>query len=328
MQIAGDVRRRDDDAKRLRRRPVGAAGPEGARFLPKRGGAAFGRGEVERFVHHGILVRAIPAGAAVQDRLGTIRAALAAACAEKRKRQERAINASPVEVNARRTARAAYLPSARDPLNFLPHQPLDNGWEVVVQPLLEHRPQASRAPCSSASSALRTSRLADKAPNDNAAASARLGRQQRLLACAQACPAAGSASTVAAGARRPSARSRPGAGTSPGRRRAARRRPWNRRFAAWAREPAAALWRRPLGGVPFVGDDVADRGEDLLHRGLVGPLRPLDRLKIAVAGIRIDRAHQTALPNLRGLVLCAWREASNSTGARADRRIERRPLAR
>ena len=61
MQIAGDVRRRDDDAKRLSRRTVGAAGPEGARFLPKRGGAAFGRSEVERFVHHGILVRAIPA---------------------------------------------------------------------------------------------------------------------------------------------------------------------------------------------------------------------------------------------------------------------------
>ena len=61
MQIAGDVRRRDDDAKRLSRGPFGATGPECARFLPKRGRAAFGRSEVERFVHHGILVRAIPA---------------------------------------------------------------------------------------------------------------------------------------------------------------------------------------------------------------------------------------------------------------------------
>ena len=56
MQIAGDVRRRNDDAKRLRLRPVGATGPEGARLLPKRGGAAFRRSEVERFVHHGFLV--------------------------------------------------------------------------------------------------------------------------------------------------------------------------------------------------------------------------------------------------------------------------------
>ena len=56
MQIAGDVRRRNDNAKRLRFRPVGAAGPEGACLLPKRGGAAFRRSEVERFVHHEFLV--------------------------------------------------------------------------------------------------------------------------------------------------------------------------------------------------------------------------------------------------------------------------------
>ena len=41
MQIAGDVRRRNHDAKRLRRRAIGAAGPERSRRLPKRGGAAF-----------------------------------------------------------------------------------------------------------------------------------------------------------------------------------------------------------------------------------------------------------------------------------------------
>ena len=45
---------------------LGAAGPERARFLPKRGDAAFDRSEVERFVHHGILVRAMPAGAALK----------------------------------------------------------------------------------------------------------------------------------------------------------------------------------------------------------------------------------------------------------------------
>ena len=56
MQIAGDVRRRNDDAKGLCRRPVGTAGPKGFGFLPKRGGAAFGRSEVERFFHHEILV--------------------------------------------------------------------------------------------------------------------------------------------------------------------------------------------------------------------------------------------------------------------------------
>src|ERR1700735_89512 len=56
MQIAGDVRRRNDDAKWLRVRPVGAASPESAGFLPKRGGAAFRRSEVERFFHHEILV--------------------------------------------------------------------------------------------------------------------------------------------------------------------------------------------------------------------------------------------------------------------------------
>ena len=56
MQIAGDVRRRNDNAKGLRSRPVGATGPEGACLLPKRGGAAFCGSEVERFVHHGFLV--------------------------------------------------------------------------------------------------------------------------------------------------------------------------------------------------------------------------------------------------------------------------------
>ncbi len=56
MQIAGDVRRRNDNAKRLRRGPVGATGPEGAGFLPERGGAAFRGSEVERFFHHEILV--------------------------------------------------------------------------------------------------------------------------------------------------------------------------------------------------------------------------------------------------------------------------------
>ena len=40
MQIAGDVRRRNHDAKRLRRRPFRAARPERSRLLPKRGGAA------------------------------------------------------------------------------------------------------------------------------------------------------------------------------------------------------------------------------------------------------------------------------------------------
>ena len=59
MQIAGDVRRRNDDAKGLRLRPVWTAGPERAGFFPKRGSAAFGRGEVERFVHHWVLVLAI-----------------------------------------------------------------------------------------------------------------------------------------------------------------------------------------------------------------------------------------------------------------------------
>src|SRR6185437_12332129 len=34
VQVAGDVRRRNDDAKRLGPRTVGATGPEGARLLP------------------------------------------------------------------------------------------------------------------------------------------------------------------------------------------------------------------------------------------------------------------------------------------------------
>ena len=41
-----------------RRRPLGASGAERARLFPERGDPAFDRGEVERFVHHGILFRA------------------------------------------------------------------------------------------------------------------------------------------------------------------------------------------------------------------------------------------------------------------------------
>jgi hypothetical protein len=59
----------------------------------------------------------------------------------------------------------------------------------------------------------------------------------------------------------------------------------------------------------------------------MGPLRPLDRLKVAAAGIRIDRAHQTALPHL-GALSHRLARSINSTGAGADRRIKRRPLAR
>ena len=58
VQIAGDVRRRNDDAERPRRRPLWAPGPERARLFPERGDPAFDRGEVKRFVHHGILFRA------------------------------------------------------------------------------------------------------------------------------------------------------------------------------------------------------------------------------------------------------------------------------
>ena len=73
MKIAGDVRRRNDNAKRLRFRPVGATGPEGACLLPKRGGAAFCGSEVERFVHHGFLV-CDPVGDA-RDQMAAFRAA-------------------------------------------------------------------------------------------------------------------------------------------------------------------------------------------------------------------------------------------------------------
>ena len=55
VQIAGDVRRRDDDAEGFCARPLGPPGAEGSRLFPKRGDAAFDLGGVERFVHHGIL---------------------------------------------------------------------------------------------------------------------------------------------------------------------------------------------------------------------------------------------------------------------------------
>ena len=43
--------------------------------------------------------------------------------------------------------------------------------------------------------------------------------------------------------------------------------------------------RRRLGGV--IRDNVANRGENLLHRRLVRPLRAVNRFEIAIAGIRI-----------------------------------------
>ena len=179
MQIAGDVRRRNDDAKRLRRRPVGAAGPEGAGLLPKRGGAAFGRSEVERFVHHGILVRATPGGDALEigwrpseRRWGYGR--------RRRKRHGRYKCIAAVEVNARR-GRERLFPSARDPLDFRPHQPLDDGRQVLVQPLLEHRPQhvAHHAVGELGAANLETGR---QGPERQGRRLVRLGRQQRLLA--------------------------------------------------------------------------------------------------------------------------------------------------
>ncbi len=58
VQVAGDVRRRDDHAEGLRVRALRPAGPERARRLPQRGDARLDRGSVKRFVHHGMPVRA------------------------------------------------------------------------------------------------------------------------------------------------------------------------------------------------------------------------------------------------------------------------------
>ncbi len=44
-------------------------------------------------------------------------------------------------VNARFPGRGPLLRTARDPLDFGAHQPLDDPRQVVVEPLLEHRTQ-------------------------------------------------------------------------------------------------------------------------------------------------------------------------------------------
>ena len=51
VQVAGDVGRRDDDAEWLGVGPLGAAGAERARLLPKRADAALNGGEIEGLIH-------------------------------------------------------------------------------------------------------------------------------------------------------------------------------------------------------------------------------------------------------------------------------------
>jgi hypothetical protein len=109
MKIAGDVRRGNDNAKRLRFRPVGATDPEGACLLPKRGGAAFCGSEVERFVHHGFLV-CDPVGDALGSNGGVPSGA--GYGRRRRKRHKRYKGIVAVEVNARRKSGGYFRPRA------------------------------------------------------------------------------------------------------------------------------------------------------------------------------------------------------------------------
>ncbi len=60
VQVAGDVRRRNDDAEGLGAGALGPSGPEGPGVFPQGGNAGLDRGSVKRFVHHRVPVRAAP----------------------------------------------------------------------------------------------------------------------------------------------------------------------------------------------------------------------------------------------------------------------------
>ena len=127
MQIAGDVRRRNHDAKRLRRRPFRAARPERSRLLPKRGGAAFDRGEVKGFVHHGTLVRAMPCRSVDSRSESGSSERRSRPRAPKSKRRGGYKRIVTAEVNARSWAYGSPT-SARAPLALSPRAPIARQW--------------------------------------------------------------------------------------------------------------------------------------------------------------------------------------------------------
>ena len=190
---------------------------------------------------------------------------------------------------------------------------------------LEHRAQHF-AHQPSTSSALRSATLVDSASKDAATASSVsatskgsvLGRgrgrrhESRPLGGGLAPNHLWRASVAARRFRR-------ARGGSRARRRDGAGRPWNRRFAGRRRRggPRGVASAGAFAGARVVGDDVADRGEDFLHRRLVGALRAAQRFEIAIVGTRIDCAHRTALTFLRGLVpsaICHTRRNPRSSG--------------
>ncbi len=308
MQVAGDVRRRNDDAERLRLRPVGPAGPEGARFLPKRGGAAFRRGEVKGFVHHGILVCDAVGDAPEIRQRPSERSEMATDAAGAS--ATGVINASSRSKSTRRGERTAYFrPRAIRSISARTSRSTMAG-RLSSSHCLEHRPQ----------------HVAHHAVGKLGAADVETGRQgperqrHRLVRLRQTATVSAlrwAASSAGAG---------DSASTACGRRQttvgafASGR--WGSLGGVAARRGRSVFGiddlRRRLGSCRLgaaslrgvVGDDVADRGENLLHRRLVGPLRAVNRLELAIAGIRIDCAHADRLAPIQGaLSLCTNREA-------------------
>src|ERR1700729_2178524 len=81
----------------------------------------------------------------------------------------------------RATQVGSLLPPARDPLNFIPDQPLNHRRKVVVQPFLDHRPQhiAHHAVGELGAANLKIGRQGAEGQSDRFV---RLGRQQRFRA--------------------------------------------------------------------------------------------------------------------------------------------------
>src|SRR3984885_12888676 len=112
------------------------------------------------------------------DQMAAFRAALATDAAGAS--ATGAIKAS-LRSKSTRDGNGRLFPPTRDPLNFIPDQPLDHRREVVVEPLLDHRPQhvAHHAVGERGAANLKIGRQGPKGQSDRFV---RLGRQQRVRA--------------------------------------------------------------------------------------------------------------------------------------------------
>ena len=212
-----------------------------------------------------------------------------------------------------------------DPLDLGLHQPLDDRRQVFVEPSLEHRaqhfPRHAFGQFRGPGGQIGRERLEGR--GDGLVG---LRRQERRLVLGRAVGRRlGRHSTSGSGWRQTTFGA-PGSAAGSGRRRAA--------AGSAFEETTAGLSGAPFNSTALAGSRssamiVRMEAKILLHRRLVRPLRPTDRLVFAIVHIRVDRAHAQRFSHRVAASIECRASAPPPTAARPDLRsrdeVNRRP---